>query len=378
VGIITSGVVHGYALEAMKMMEIKASVLKLGMCYPLPEKKLTEFITGIKKLFVVEEVEPFIELQVRSLAKDVNQELEIFGKTNGYFPLPFEYDSSKVVKAISKALDLPMPIQYDSIETNAEKLKELVFARPPVLCAGCPHRASAYAVKRATKSRAFFIQDIGCYALSTPPPLAMGDLEICMGSSLTFASGLSYFSESPIISVIGDSTFFHSGLTGLANAVYNQADLTLLILDNGVTGMTGFQPNPATGVRGGEKPGQKLIIENVVKGMGVEDLKIIDSFNYKELRDGIKDSVAFKGVSVIISRRECAILSSKKMKEAGLKPDRFKVDPEECNGCWLCIDRFGCPPIEKDGEVARIVPEACVGCGVCAQICPSHAIVEVN
>ncbi|MDY7036706.1 MAG: thiamine pyrophosphate-dependent enzyme, partial [Thermodesulfobacteriota bacterium] len=260
IGILTSGVVHGYAIEALVMLNLEASIFKAGMCFPLPEKRLKDFIKGLKKLFVVEEVEPFLETQVRSLAKDVNPEIEIFGKTNGYFPLAFETDTSLVVRAMSRALGLDLPIEYGEIEAKAEKLQKFVIPRPPVLCAGCPHRASAYAAKRAIKGKAFFLQDVGCYALATTPPLDVGDMEICMGSSLGIASGLNYFADKPIISLIGDSTFFHSGLAGLANAVYNQTHFTLLILDNGATGMTGFQPNPATGIRGGNKPGTKIII----------------------------------------------------------------------------------------------------------------------
>ncbi len=378
IGILTCGVVHGYTLEALNLLNVKASVFKVGMSFPLPEKKLKEFLRGIKRLFVVEEVEPYIELHATALAKEINPDLQIFGKDNGYFPLAFEYDTSVVVKAMAKALQLSVPIEYEKIEKRAKELQEIVFPRPPVLCAGCPHRASAYAARRATKGKAVYVQDVGCYALASPPPINVGDIELCMGTSVGVSCGLNYVVDKPIVSLIGDSTFFHSGMPGLVNAVYNEVNFTLLVLDNGATGMTGFQPNPATGIRGGDKPGKKVIIEDVVKGMGVEDLKIVDSYDIKALRAAVKDSVAFEGVSVIVSRRKCAMLSISDSKEQGVALPVYRVDPDKCNGCWLCITGFGCPPIEKEGEVARIVAENCMGCGVCAQLCPSKAIVEVK
>lgn len=376
IGILTCGVCHGYALESLKLLELEASTFKVGICFPLPEKRLKEFIRGIKKLFVVEEVEPYLELSIKALAQEVNPELEIFGKMNGYFPLPFEYDISIVVKAISKALHQSVPIDYEEIEAKGWEIKELVFSRPPILCAGCPHRASAYAIKKATKGKAVFVQDIGCYGLTSPPPLNVGDISLCMGTSVGVSCGLNYVVDKPIIGLIGDSTFFHAGLPGLVNAVYNRVNFTLIVLDNGATGMTGFQPNPATGIRGGGKLGKKIIIEDVVKGMGVEDIKVVDSYDINKLVEVIKDSVAFKGVSVIISRRDCVIVSNKKNREKGLKIIPYYVDPQKCNGCWICINQFGCPPIEKDGGVAKIISEDCIGCGVCAKICPSMAILK--
>ena len=375
VGVLTCGVVHGYALEALKLLDLKASIFKVGISFPLPEKRLKEFLRGIKHLFVVEELEPYLEIYVRAFAHDINQDIQIYGKENGYFPMPFEYDSSMVVKAMTKALKLPSPIEYQKKEAKANELQKLVFPRPPVLCAGCPHRATGYAVKRATKGQAAFTQDVGCYGLATLPPINIGDIEFCMGSSIGAACGLSYIIDKPIVGLIGDSTFFHSGLSGLANAVYNQVNFTLLVLDNGATGMTGFQPNPSTGVRGGNKPGKRLVIEDVAQGMGVEDVKVVDSYDINGMKDAVKDSIAFEGVSVIVSRRKCAILALKEDKEKGIPTTAFRVDPEQCNGCWLCITQFGCPPIEKDGEVARILAENCIGCGVCAEICPTRAIV---
>lgn len=374
IGILTCGVVHDYALDALKLLNLKASTFKVGIPVPLPEERLKEFLGGIKKLFVAEEVEPYLEINARALAKDVNPGLEIFGKNNGYFPLIFEYDTSVVIKAMSKALGIPLPIKYDEKEAKARELQKMVFPRPPVLCPGCPHRASAYAAKRATKGKVAFTQDIGCYALAGLPPLSVGDLEFCMGSSIGIACGLSYIIDKRIVSLIGDSTFFHSGLSGLANAVYNDVNFTLIVLDNGATGMTGFQPNPATGIRGGDKPGKKLIIEDVARGMGVKDIKIVDSYDIKKLQGAIKESVAYSGVSVIVSRRKCAILIGKENREKGLKTIPYRINPDKCDGCWLCINQFGCPPIEKNGDVAVIISDNCTGCGVCSQICPSKAI----
>ncbi|MDY7036534.1 MAG: thiamine pyrophosphate-dependent enzyme [Thermodesulfobacteriota bacterium] len=378
IGVLTCGVVHGYAIEALKLLNIKASTFKVGISFPLPDRRLKEFLKGINKLFVVEEVEPYLEVHASALAKDVNPDIQIFGKENGYFPLAFEYNTSVVVKAMTKALGLRPSIEYEKKEAKARELQGLVFPRPPVLCAGCPHRASAYAAKRATKGKAVFVQDVGCYALAAPPPINVGDIDLCMGTSVGVACGLNYVVNKPIVSIIGDSTFFHAGLPGLANAVYNQVNFTLLVLDNGATGMTGFQPNPATGIRGGDKPGKKVVIENVVKGMGVDDLKVLDSYDIKALKDAIKDSVAYEGVSVVISRRKCAILSSKENRERGLRVIPYRVDPDKCDGCWLCITQFGCPPIVKDEDVAKIISDDCSGCGVCAQICPSKAIVIDN
>ncbi|MDY7034934.1 MAG: indolepyruvate ferredoxin oxidoreductase subunit alpha, partial [Thermodesulfobacteriota bacterium] len=166
-GVLTCGVVHGYALEALKLLDLKASIFKVGISFPLPEKRLKEFLRGIKHLFVVEELEPYLEISVRAFAHDINQDIKIYGKENGYFPLPFEYDSSMVVKAMTKGLGLPSPIEYQKKEAKANELQKLVFPRPPVLCAGCPHRATGYAVKRATKGQAAFTQDVGCYGLAT-------------------------------------------------------------------------------------------------------------------------------------------------------------------------------------------------------------------
>ena len=378
IGILTCGVAHGYALEALRLLNLNASVFKVGISYPLPEIRLKEFLQGIKVLVVVEELEPYLELYAGVFARDANPTLDIFGKDNGYFPRVSEYDTTVVTNGISRALGMNSPFPSGEIEAKGKEAQELLFPRFPTFCPGCPHRASFYAVKKGSRGRAVFTQDIGCYSLGILPHFEIGDISLCMGASIGIACGLSYISDKPVIGIIGDSTLFHAGLPGLVNAIHTQQNFTLLILDNGVTGMTGFQPHPGTEARGGDKPGKKIIMEDVIKAIGVNDIKIVDSYNVKEMQGAVKDAIAFDGVSVIISRGECAMVSNRKKRGKGLKSIPYLVDHDACNGCWHCIDRFGCPAIEKEGETAGIVSETCNGCGACAQICPLDAIVREN
>jgi len=373
IGILTCGVTHSYALDALKHLNLKASIFKVSVSFPIPERELKEFFQGIKKLFVVEELAPYLELYARAFAKEVNHELEIFGKENGYFPKIGEYDPSVVIKVLSKVLMIDAPIDYDELETNANALKKIAFPRFPVLCSGCPHRATFYAIKRATKGKAVIMQDVGCYAMAEFPPFELGNINLCMGSSLGAACGFNYISDKPVVSVIGDSTFFHAGLPGLVNSIYNQANFSLIIVDNHATGMTGFQPNPGTGIRVSGKQGKRVIIEDVVQGIGVEDIRTVNSFDIKELQRAIKESIAFNGLSVVVSRGECAQTSKRKKKG---KTISYRVEPDKCNGCWICIENFGCPSLEKHGEIVVIDSESCNGCGVCAQICPFNAIIK--
>ncbi|NWG04463.1 MAG: 4Fe-4S binding protein [Syntrophaceae bacterium] len=376
IGILTCGVTYGYSQEAIKLLDIEASMLNVGTIYPLPEKLLKEFIQELKTLIVVEELRPYLESYIRALAKDVKPDLQIFGKWNGYFPQAFEYDTTIVMNSISKAMNINVPMEYKEIEKRTDFVKEFTFPRDPVFCPGCPHRATFYAVKKVTKDKAIITQDVGCYSIGLTPPFKMGDIVLCMGGSIGVACGISYFNDRPIIGFIGDSTFFHAGLPGLINAVHNQADFTLIILDNGTTGMTGFQPHPGNDSRGRERLAKKIDIENIVKAIGVEDIKVVDSYNIKELMDATSDAIAFRGVSVIISRRACSIISRRENQRKGLKVVAYQIDSNKCEGCWLCIEKFGCPAIERDGEVVKILSESCNGCSVCAQICPFNAIFK--
>jgi len=242
--------------------------------------------------------------------------------------------------------------------------------RNPILCAGCPHRASFYAAKEAVKgSPAVFAGDIGCYTLGVAPPLSAMDTCLCMGASVTIASGLSKVEQGVRhLAFLGDSTFFHTGLAGLVNAVYNNADMTLVVLDNSTTAMTGHQPHPglpctATGVND-----RTIDIGAVVKALGVPVVKEADPYQLAETVAAIKEAVEYEGPAVVILKRECVSL---------VKPTAIcRVDSEACNGCKVCVNKIGCPALIPEGQKIMIT-ESCTGCGLCAQICPSAAIEEV-
>lgn len=211
----------------------------------MPTGKISQFLKRIKKLIVVEEGEPYLELHAKSIAQETNIKLKVYGKENGFFPLPFEYNVPTVIKGIGKVLGIKNPVDYEELEDMTAAAKKLAPKRPPTFCAGCPHIAAFYALKRATRGKAAYTGDIRCYGLGYLPPFNGIDLLLCMGGSIGMACGLQYIIEEPVVAIIGDSTFFHSGLSPLASAVYNRANLTLLVLDNSATAMTGFQPHRA-------------------------------------------------------------------------------------------------------------------------------------
>jgi indolepyruvate ferredoxin oxidoreductase alpha subunit len=249
-------------------------------------------------------------------------------------------------------------------------------ARPPNLCAGCSHRATYYAVKKASEGiDTVHPTDIGCYTLGFLPPLAMGDFLICMGSSVSSSCGFAKATDQKVISFIGDSTFFHSGMTGLANAVYNNHNFTLVILDNGTTAMTGHQPNPGVDMADlGMEGFTPISIEAVVKAMGVRHVTVIKPFKVKKSIAAIREALAFEGVSVVISQEICT-LYAKSLKK--LKPRAFQVN-DRCKNHRDCLNSIACPAFYLDGDKVSIDPDTCVGCAVCAQICPENAIVPVK
>ena len=344
IGIITSSTSYQYVKEACGDTY---PVLKLGMIWPLPEKKILDFAQSVDKLIVVEELDPFIEEHCRNLGlQPVGKEL---------FPLLGELSQTVVADKLGIA------------HTAGPQLGENVPARPPVMCAGCPHRGLFYTLSR---NKCTVLGDIGCYTLGAVAPLSAIEMTACMGASVSaihgFNKALGKESEHKTVAVIGDSTFMHSGMTGLANIAYNQSNSTVIILDNSITGMTGHQQNPTTGYNIKGDPAGKIDLESLCRAMGFSRVRVVDPYDLKACDQAVKEELAADEPSVIISRRPCALLKYVKHKPP------LKVDQDKCIGCKSCM-RIGCPAISiKEGK-ARVDETLCVGCGVCSQLCPKDA-----
>ena len=337
-GIVCSGVVYEYVKEALP----NANVFKVGSVHPVPVPAILEFSKKVNGLYVVEELEPFIE--------DTLKAAGIACEGKSMFSLQGEISVPTILKAFGKS-------------TEATERMQNIPARPPVMCAGCPHRGVFYVLN---KLKLTVNGDIGCYTLGAVPPLASVDTCVCMGASVGMAHGFKKATDgqSKNVAVIGDSTFLHSGVTGLINAVYNQSGITLLILDNSTTGMTGHQQHPATGKNLKGEPAPVVLLDELCRACGVKDLKVVDAYDVKEVEKAVKAAVSSDEVSVIIAQRPCALL------DKSAKP---KVRVEDCRNCGVCM-RIGCPAISMGKDGVQIDLNQCTGCGVCAQVCPFHCL----
>lgn len=364
VGIVAGGVAYNYVQEALAMLGVKASLLKIGTPYPLPQKLVLDFLKQHKRILVVEEQEPVVEDQLIKLAWEQKLPLEIVGKYRNYVPREGELNVNKAAAAVAKFVNLPIS------QNNNPVLPELPV-RPPVLCAGCPHRASFYAFKQAAGKDAVFTGDIGCYTLGNMPPLNAVDTCLCMGASITIATGLSRVEpQRKQIAFLGDSTFFHTGIPGLINAVYNKANITLVVLDNRTTAMTGHQPHPGLGETAVGDSTVTLDIAKIASACGVEKVLVVDPYDLTAAKAAAQEAVDYAGPAVVVMRRECIALKTREHK----KPR--KINPETCLQCRVCIEELGCPAIfVKDGQ--PVIATNCTGCGLCAQICPAGAVEEV-
>ncbi len=348
VGIICAGSTYVYSREVFGE---NASYLKLGMVNPLPKKLISEFASKVDKVIVVEELDPVIETQVKAMG------IECDGKNK--LPILGEFSQEVVKKCLLGE------------ENEFSALEEAIPGRPPVLCPGCPHRGLFYVLKKLGVTVS---GDIGCYTLGSAAPLCAVDTTLCMGASIAGLHGMNKsggIDPKKSVAVIGDSTFCHSGLTGIMNMVYNKAHSTVIISDNSITGMTGHQQNPATGMTLKNEPTHQMSIENVVAALGVNDVKIIDPNNMKELEEGIKDSLSRDEVSVIIARRPCVLLKSVK------KDTYYKIDTDKCKSCKACM-KIGCPAISMQNGKAVIDETLCTGCGLCQDMCKFDCIEKVQ
>jgi len=369
-GVICNGVSLNYVQDAISDLDLTANIriLRLGFSHPIPGRLVQDFLRACKKVLMVEEGEPFMEEAVKALAQDAGLTLPIKGKDKALFSRLYEFDPALVRQAMATFFD----VEYTPpAKISLADIPELP-ARPPNLCAGCSHRATFYAIKQAARGKeTIYPTDIGCYTLGFLPPMAMGDFLICMGSSVSSSCGFSKSTDKKVISFIGDSTFFHSGMTGLVNAVYNNHNFTLVILDNGTTAMTGHQPNPGVDMQALDMQGyNRISIEAVVRAIGVQHVTTIKPYKVAKSIAAIKEALDFKGVSVVISQEMCT-LYARGLKR--LKVRAFQVT-EKCKNHRNCLNDFACPAFYTEGERVHIDPDVCVGCAVCAQICPEKAI----
>ncbi len=390
VGIIAPGLAYAYVKEALHWLGVEnVKVLKLGTPFPVPYGLLEKFMDGLEKVLIVEELEPVVEEQVKTWAYDRGLRIPIHGKD--LVPRVYEMTTRRAVTAIAKFLGLKLPIDYEELDEKYRKALEIVPPRPPSLCPACPHRNSFYAIRKATHARGIYPSDIGCYTLGVLPPLQTVDTTVAMGGSIGIAHGLEIAQHGSIseeqrkkekkiiVATIGDSTFFHTGLPALANAIYNRSNIVIVVLDNLVTAMTGDQPNPSTG----QTPhgmGKRIAIEDVAKAMGADFVEVVDPYDIKATYETVKKALEVEGVSVIVSRQVCALYKIGQMKRRGEKWPVYYVDEDKCTGCKICINAYGCPAIYWDEEKkqARIEPSMCWGCGGCAQICPFGAFKPVE
>ena len=340
VGIITSSTSYQYVKE---VFGDSVSVLKLGMANPLPVKLIRDFAAKVDKLVVVEELDPIIEDHCRKLG------LAVSGKD--VLPILGEFSQNLIAAKLGGTVH------------TGKALEDVIPNRPPVMCAGCPHRGLFYTL---SKNKCTVLGDIGCYTLGAVAPLAAMDMTLCMGASISAVHGFNKArgteSEGKTVAVIGDSTFMHSGMTGLANIAYNQSNSTVIILDNSITGMTGHQQNPTTGYTIKGDPAGKIDLESLCKAMGFGRVRVVDPYDLKACDVAIKEELAAAEPSVIISRRPCALLKYVKHQAP------LAVDKDKCVGCKMCM-KIGCPAISIKNGKAHVDSTLCVGCGVCEQLC---------
>ena len=361
VGIATHGINYAYTCEALGGCESEYKLLKVATPNPFPESLALRFLEGLEEVVCIEELDPVIERALTYICGKHGLSVKIHGKLDGTVQPAGENTTESVKKVLSGFLDI------NTEESSLPQPPEMPV-RPPVLCAGCPHRASFYAVKQAVKGRkAVFSGDIGCYTLGNAQPLDMVDTCLCMGADVTIAQGIHRVQPDTLnFSFIGDSTFFASGMTGVVNAVYNQTDIILIVLDNSTTAMTGHQPHPGTGVTMMGDVCAKVSIEKILEAVGCSYVKTVDPLDLAAAESAVKEAAELPGVKAIIMKSPCIAVTKPKA--------LYGIDAERCINCKKCIRELGCPAIVLTDSRPTIEKSLCYGCGVCAQVCPVGAI----
>lgn len=376
--VICSGINYQYTKEALKSIDEKVKLIRIGTPYPFPEDFVKDTLDGVDEVLCVEELEPFLEEKLFELTGLNKLNISIKGKRSGNAPLAGE-NSTDIVKEMLEAFFTGKTLEELKEKNSGEAVNKdsdrdsrpAPPMRPPVLCAGCPHRASFYAVKQAMKGRkANFCGDIGCYTLGNAMPLDMVDTCLCMGAGINMAQGFHWTNEDTVnFAFVGDSTFFASGMTGVVNAVYNDADMVLCVLDNSTTAMTGHQPHPGTGINMMGDIVAKISIEAILKAVGLKKVITVDPLKLDEAVNAVKECADTKGVTAVIFKSPCIAL---------YKPEKKFSVSEKCVNCLKCIKEIGCPAIVREDGKIKIDTSLCTGCGLCSKICPLGAINPVE
>jgi len=372
-GVISSGSAYNYAFDVIKYNDLDMDILKIGFSYPFPDKKVLEFIKDLDEVFVVEEVDPIMEKEVLAIIGRENLNVVVHGKLDGTLPECYEFNSDIVAEGYDKVLNF---LNNDNIEfsSSLNELSEKIPSRAPVLCAGCPHRAMYYGINLAieelglTPADVVFASDIGCYTLGINPPYNAADYLLSMGSSVGDGCGFSVSTDQKVASFIGDSTFFHSGISPLINAVHNKHNFVLTVLDNRITAMTGGQPNPGIPVDGMGDEAPEISIRKLALACGVDFVRVINPFNLEQVVKTYKEAFERDDTAVIISKAPCTLI-----KGLTKKPPVNFIE-SNCNNCDKCVNELACPAISKiDGKI-DIDKSTCDGCGVCIQVCKYGAL----
>ncbi|MEA2086774.1 MAG: thiamine pyrophosphate-dependent enzyme [Candidatus Caldatribacteriota bacterium] len=383
-GVIYAGAVEGNFKEALKKYNLKLSWLKIGMVHPLPEERIKEFLEKVDRVLILEELDPLVEAEVIRVAYLLNKRVEILGKFDKTLSLIGNYSFKKIKNALEVLLKTKLESGQDS--KILERAKELEVKRPTSFCIGCPHRGTYFALNKAIKNLKYkkdeiiITGDIGCTILGMSKPFESCWTEVAMGASIGLAQGFKWAGiKKPVIATIGDSTFFHAGIPPLVNAVYHKVPITVIILDNGWTAMTGFEENPGTINLNGATDTKRVDIVEICQGCGIKDIQIIDPYQSEKATDVIAKAIEYPGVSVIVSRRECAL----QVKRRKVKFPQRKVNIDKCTGCRICLSSLACPamvfhPKDAHSKAYMEITSACFGCGLCEFTCPTGAIEVIK
>ena len=372
-GIISSSSAYNYAHDVVKFNDLDVNILKLGFSYPLPDKKISEFLKDLDEVFVVEEVDPVMEKEVLAIIGRENLDVIVHGKLDDTFPLYHEFNSDIVAEGLNKIFNFKNDedVNYSS---SLNQLQDDLPSRAPVLCAGCPHRAMYYGINKAIDelglktSDVVFASDIGCYTLGINPPYNAADYLLSMGSSVGDGCGFSVSTDQKVASFIGDSTFFHSGISPLINAVHNKHNLVLTVLDNRITAMTGGQPNPGIPVDGMGDEAPEISIRKLALACGCDFVRVINPFNLDQVIKTYVEAFQRDDTAVIVSKAPCTLI-----KGLTKKPPVNFID-KNCNNCDKCVSEFACPAISKINGKITIDQSQCDGCNVCIQVCKYGAL----